>query len=422
MSSGSNELPGNPAEEAKLRERVLDEAVAFRLRLTESEKEREERFLRERALAHLEGRFSRLFQTTLAPALVCTIRRDRHGETQEIRVQDVNPAFERLAGAAAEEIRGKVLSEAVAWAGHEFLDACEGVGQRGDPVVARLAGPKPGVYYEVALSRPKLEELAVLFVETSQYIREEELLRWTGVMFSDILNAQGQMVCRYASDGSVVFANEAYRERFSHVAGLLKSPSEMSCVVAEDREGGRAAERAVTAENPVATFECRVTLPTGEERRQAWRLRGVVEKGKIVQYEAVGRDVTAEAAQAERVAAAQRGLESRLRETQASVAAAQREVAEEQRARRAAEESLRAVRERLKNVMGRDAMPEKIEMCGHCKRIVDDKAHWIPLEIFMRDHSDIGIKVSICPYCKRKRYPGIFGDANQDTEGQERSS
>jgi hypothetical protein len=229
------------------------------------------------------------------------------------------------------------------------------------------------------------------------------------------------MVCRYEPDGAVAFANEAFRECFSHVGGLLRAPGEMSCVLAEDRAAARRAQEGISAEHPVGGFECRVTLASGETRRHAWRLRGVVERGRVVQYEAVGRDVTADFERSERAASALRALEERLRESQAAVTAAQREVAEEVRARRAAEETLRAVRERLKNVMGRDAMPEKIEMCGHCKRIVDAKEHWIPLEVFMRDHSDIGIKISICPYCKRKQYPAIFGDKKHESKDDDRS-
>jgi signal transduction histidine kinase len=64
-------------------------------------------------------------------------------------------------------------------------------------------------------------------------------------------------------------------------------------ILEEDREKVRKAYASLSPENPVATYEQRVTRPDGEIRWQEWTDHAVFDdKGKMVEVQGVGRDVT----------------------------------------------------------------------------------------------------------------------------------
>jgi hypothetical protein len=47
-------------------------------------------------------------------------------------------------------------------------------------------------------------------------------------------------------------------------------------------------------------------------------------------------------------------------------------------------------------------------ICGHCKRIRDDKGQWRPVEEYIRAHSEEDIVHTICLDCLKRIYPNIY--------------
>ena len=48
-----------------------------------------------------------------------------------------------------------------------------------------------------------------------------------------------------------------------------------------------------------------------------------------------------------------------------------------------------------------------LPICGHCKKIRDDKGYWNQAEAYIQKHSDASLSHSICPECAEKYYPDL---------------
>jgi len=47
-----------------------------------------------------------------------------------------------------------------------------------------------------------------------------------------------------------------------------------------------------------------------------------------------------------------------------------------------------------------------IPICGHCKKIRDDKGYWNQVEAYIQEHSEAKFSHGICRDCAKKYYPG----------------
>lgn len=48
-----------------------------------------------------------------------------------------------------------------------------------------------------------------------------------------------------------------------------------------------------------------------------------------------------------------------------------------------------------------------LPICAHCKQIRADSGAWVPIERYVREHSEARFTHSICPGCMRELYPEI---------------
>lgn len=111
----------------------------------------------------------------------------------------------------------------------------------------------------------------------------------------DIINDQTELVCRYTKDCVLTFVNHAYARFFGKSPEELVGTSFLDLIPEEDREGARTAHHFITIENPILEYSHRVILPDGGYRWQRWVDRAVRNsEGEVVEYQAVGRDVTEE--------------------------------------------------------------------------------------------------------------------------------
>lgn len=76
----------------------------------------------------------------------------------------------------------------------------------------------------------------------------------------------------------------------------------------------------------------------------------------------------------------------------------QREIEE----RKKTEESLREALARIRTLSG------LLPICASCKKIRDDDNNWVPVESYIRDHSDADFTHGVCPECAVKLYPKAF--------------
>ena len=124
------------------------------------------------------------------------------------------------------------------------------------------------------------------------------------------------MICRFRPDGTYTFANRAYREAF----GLATDASSAAASGGwSPRTSTRPAPswRRITPASPIATREVSVGTHGGSVHWQQWRDRALFdERGALVEYQAVGRDITdrKRAEDKRRELEAQKSVEAALRE------------------------------------------------------------------------------------------------------------
>ncbi|MEW6584691.1 MAG: PAS domain S-box protein [Nitrospirota bacterium] len=129
--------------------------------------------------------------------------------------------------------------------------------------------------------------------KTSNPRRSLRLLRESEARYRSIVEDQTEFVNRFRPDGTVTFVNEAccrcLGKKYDEIVGSNFFP----LLQEEDRERLRKLLLSLTTENPVAAIEHRVITPSGETAWQQWTNRAIFdEEGNIIEYLAVGRDIT----------------------------------------------------------------------------------------------------------------------------------
>jgi len=152
--------------------------------------------------------------------------------------------------------------------------------------------------------------IGVLFDNITLYKQAEESLKRSEVRYRAIVEDQAELVDRYLPDGTLIFVNEAYCRYFGRSREELVGHSFIEHIPPEDRERVWQHVSSLSREKPLGTLEHQIILPNGETRWHQWTDRAIFdEQGGIVEYQAVGRDITEQKraeAERERLLAAER--------------------------------------------------------------------------------------------------------------------
>jgi PAS domain S-box-containing protein len=138
----------------------------------------------------------------------------------------------------------------------------------------------------------------------------EARLRRSETRYRAIVEDQSELVCRYASDGALTFANEAFSRFFTGKPKMENGGSVFELVAGADQAALRDQLRGLSTYRPFGVFSHSAVSSTGQVAWLQWTNRALFgEAGKLVEIQGVGRDVT------ERVHAEQelRGSEERYR-------------------------------------------------------------------------------------------------------------
>ncbi len=133
-----------------------------------------------------------------------------------------------------------------------------------------------------------------LAAESAARERAQAILLESEARYRSILDDQTELICRFLPDGSLTFVNQAYCRYFGKTPEQLLGRSFVPMIPESDQELVRRTFSSLNRENPVVTYEHRVINPEGQIRWQQWTDRAIFdEEGRLVEYQAVGRDITA---------------------------------------------------------------------------------------------------------------------------------
>ncbi|MBI4785365.1 MAG: PAS domain S-box protein [Oscillatoriophycideae cyanobacterium NC_groundwater_1537_Pr4_S-0.65um_50_18] len=137
----------------------------------------------------------------------------------------------------------------------------------------------------------------------------EEALQTSEERYRAIIQDQTELIIRYAPDSTVLFVNDAYCRYFGFEPDDALGKSYNPVIYEADRERVAQLVRTMNVENPTLMIENRVIDAQGGVRWTQWVNRMLFDpQGKMLEYQAVGRDIT-ELKQAEQ---ALRNSEERL--------------------------------------------------------------------------------------------------------------
>jgi len=159
--------------------------------------------------------------------------------------------------------------------------------------------------------------LMLLAALVQQNAQASVALRDSQEQYRSVVEDQTELICRLLPNGTYTFVNGAYCRYFGRTPEELLGNTFWQFLPEADRAPTRKFLDSITPDRPVATVEHKVLGPKGDIRWQQWTDRGMFDgDGRLVGYQAVGRDVTdrKHAEEEHRLLEAHRRVEEALRE------------------------------------------------------------------------------------------------------------
>ncbi len=151
----------------------------------------------------------------------------------------------------------------------DVIDLCATAGDRARPGLG------------ASLRRARLRQRAVADLR-----RSEQLNR-------SIVTNQTELICRFTPEGEVTFANPAFRRYFRWDQGERRRHNIFARQSEQERKRTWMQLEALTPEHPLARVEKPFVAKNGEERWQQWTNLAIFDRrGRLVEYQSVGTDIT----------------------------------------------------------------------------------------------------------------------------------
>jgi PAS domain S-box-containing protein len=140
--------------------------------------------------------------------------------------------------------------------------------------------------------------------------RALEALRESEARYRSVVESQTELICRYLPDTTLTFVNDAYCSYFRKTQEDLIGTKFLDLIPEPARELSRKHVESLVESPRVETDEHKVLLPDGSIGWQQWVDHAILDaSGKVVEFQAVGRDIT----ELKQVEEEQREGEERLR-------------------------------------------------------------------------------------------------------------
>lgn len=111
--------------------------------------------------------------------------------------------------------------------------------------------------------------------------------------YAALTRGQTEWILRVRPDKTLSFANEAYRRHSGRTEEQLAGSGLLSLVAIEGRDAVRAALASLDPEEPTQSLDLRTIRPDGTMGWERWTFSGIFGEGRaIIEYHAVGRDIT----------------------------------------------------------------------------------------------------------------------------------
>ena len=215
----------------------------------------------------------------------------------------INPYMEMISGYNLEEVKGKDWFEMFLPSHTQestrtlFRKAIGNTQTRGnvDVIITKDGRERLIEWYDKTLkgAEGSIEGLLAIGQDITERRRAEEALKRNEERYRAIVEDQTEFICRFTPDGRLTFVNNAYCRYFNLDRTRCLGNFHTVKLIPEDVRQMKQHLASLTPQNPVATIEHRIIMPSGEIRWQRWNDRAIFDKnGNVIEYQSVGRDIT----------------------------------------------------------------------------------------------------------------------------------
>jgi PAS domain S-box-containing protein len=249
--------------------------------------------LSEQATRESEQRYRTLIESAPVPIIVEREGRFAYLNAAALRLFGASSAGQLVGHLVAERLlredSGAVLGPGAAQEGEGVIPDVlrQGQVQRLDGRSIDVISEPTDIMYEGDPARQ------IVIQDITERKRIEDAVRVSEALYHNVVEDQGELICRFRADGFITFTNKAFSEYYS------KGQDEMIGVSFFDLAGGdRASElRELVAtlgrQGPSAIITVKLRSPDGVARQVEWVNTPCYDAlGRLVSYQAVGRDVT----------------------------------------------------------------------------------------------------------------------------------
>lgn len=164
------------------------------------------------ALRKSEERYQRLFKAMDQGVQYCELLRDEKGAAVDLRILQVNPAWEKHVGMKADSIIGKKASEWVPNLEREWLELYDRVVRTGQPERYENYVSDLDRWFEVFVSHKENDRFMVLFTDTTVRKIQEIALRESEERLQAVAKIVPDILWSSEPDGSTTWYNQRWMD------------------------------------------------------------------------------------------------------------------------------------------------------------------------------------------------------------------
>jgi len=136
--------------------------------------------------------------------------------------------------------------------------------------------------------------LTIILENITGQIRAQQALEKSEAQYRAIVEDQTELVCRFLADGTITFMNRECLKFFRIEQVQRDNLNIRSCLSEEEWMHSTQEIQKLSCTTPTTTFDNRIITPDHEIRWMQWVARAICNpQGEILEYQLVGRDVTA---------------------------------------------------------------------------------------------------------------------------------
>ena len=214
----------------------------------------------------------------------------------EMRFTDVQTSIQEMLLAPIDQIIGKTVWELLPQNIAQLTyDKYQATNQKGEIQVYHYSLEIKGERKEFESRMvPYLDGQVLAIVrDVTEMKSAERKLEESEARYNAVINDQSELVCRFLPDGTLTFVNDAYCRYFDMEEANLFGRNFPPLASGEDSYRIQSQLFSLGADSPIITYEQRMIRFDGEEHWIEWTGRAICdEKRAVIEYQAVGRDVT----------------------------------------------------------------------------------------------------------------------------------